>query len=441
MKTKTKSSLLTGIFTLAMIFGTFTLVIGIVRADSPTFTVTPSGGDDTANIQAAFDDAIAAGPGSIVLLTPGQFYTNAIIAENFYGTFMGAGMGLTKIDVLRGLDSGAPGVSSPYGPHLFTFIGGDTYISDLCLEITPYSPAEPWGPGWDDLLAPILIAGDINSRIEDVKFTGHEGTVLYDPWHPLFSVKSFNVRVGVEYGGGLPTTGRHIVTKCDFNSLWLGITAHGLMNCEFTIKSNSIKEGAIGIINAEVDNSKLEISRNYIETNYFGGIWVLQPPPREAPSQWLITHNTIKVLSLDSDGISLMDFSPKSLEAVVSHNTIVLDDVNWGAIWTQGLQDAFFSNNIIRGTGAYGIFCASAYNNLLLGNNVQNVDAQAAPIVLAYSFNCIVVGGSTKTNVLNFGGDNNLIVGMNNMQGNPPGPEIQEAMERKREFVQSFPKF
>ena len=441
MKMKTKSSLLTGILTLAMIFGTFTLVIGIVRADSPTFTVTPSGGDDTANIQAAFDDAIAAGPGSTVQLTPGQFYTNAILAENFYGTFLGAGMGLTKIDVLRGLDSGAPGVSSPYGPHLFTFVGGDAYISDLSFDITPYMPAEPWGAGWYDLLAPILIAGDINSRIEDIKFTGHEGTALYNPDHPLFSVKSFNVRVGVEYGGGLTTTGRQIITKCDFDSLWLGITAFGLMNCELTIKSNSFKGGAIGIINAENDNSKLMISRNYIETTYFGGIWVLQPPPREAPSQWLITHNTIRVLSLDADGIALMDYSTKSLEAVVSHNTIILDDVNWGGIWTEGLQDAFFSNNIIRGTGGYGIACAFAYNNLLLGNNVQNVDPSLASIVLLWASECVIVGGSTKTNVLDIGGANNIIVGMNNMQGNSPGSEIQEALEQKREFLKSFRKF
>jgi hypothetical protein len=423
-----------------MTLGIFSLVIGPVNADSPIFVVSPSGGDDTANIQAAFDDAIAAGPGSIVQLTSGQFYTNEILVENFYGTFKGAG-DLTKIDVLRGLDTTLPGVFGPWGTHIFIFSGGDVCIKDLSFEITPYYPAEPWGapPGWEDLLSPILITGDINSRIKNVDFSGHEGTALYNPDHPLYLVKSYNVRAGVVYGGGLPTTGRHILTKCNFDSLWLGISAFGLMNCEMTINSNSISGGAIGIINAECDNSKIEISKNHIETTFFGGIWVMQPPPREL-SQWLIIHNTIKVLSLESDGIALMDFSPtKSLEVVVSHNKIILDGANWGGMWTYGLQDAFISNNIILGEGYYGIGSVAAYNHLMLGNNVQNVDPNWGHIVLLWASECVVVGGSTKTNVLDIGGLNNLIVGMNNMHDTSLGQEIQEAMEQKKELVQSFP--
>ncbi|MFW9818689.1 MAG: hypothetical protein ACFFE5_03685, partial [Candidatus Thorarchaeota archaeon] len=309
-------------------------------------------------------------------------------------------------------------------------------------DITPYKPAEPWGPPppdgwWYDLLSPILITGDINSHIDNILFTGHAGTALYEPGHPLYSVKSYNVRAGIVYGGGLITTGKHILTKCDFDSIWLGVTAFGLMDCDLTIKSNSIIENAIGIINAECDNSKIEISQNEIETTYFGGIWIMQPPPRESPSKWLITHNTIRVLSLDADGIALMDYSPtKSLEAVIMHNKIILEDVNWGGIWTYGLQDAFISNNILRGTGDYGIVCAFAYNHLLLGNNVQNLDAFWAPIVLLYASECVVVGGSTKANVIDIAGSNNIIIGMNNMQGNAPGPEIQEAMEYKRELFQ-----
>jgi hypothetical protein len=443
MKMKRKTSVLFGILTFTMIFTMFTLIIGPVCADSSTFIVSPSGGDDTTNIQAAFDDAITAGPGSTVQLTSGQFYMNEILVENFYGNFLGAGVGLTKIDVLRGLDPGAPGVSGFMGtPHIITFYGGDVYISDLSFDITPYEPAEPWGPPppdgwWYDILSPILITGDINSQIENMLFTGHAGTALYEPDHPLYSVKSYNVRVGVIYGGGLTTTGSHVITKCDFDSIWLGVSAFGLMDCDLTIKSNSIKDNAIGIINAECDNSKIEISQNEIETTYFGGIWIMQPPPRESPSKWFITHNTIKVLSLDADGIALMDYSPtKSLEAIVMHNKIILEDVNWGGIWTFGLQDAFISNNIIRGTGDYGIVCAFAYNHLLLGNNVQNLNAFWAPIVLIYASECIVVGGSTKTNVLDIAGSNNIIVGMNNIQGNAPGQEIQEAMEYKRELFQ-----
>jgi hypothetical protein len=253
----------------------------------------------------------------------------------------------------------------------------------------------------------------------------------------FFSEKSYNVRVGVEYGGGLTTSGRNVITKCEFDSLWLGITAWGLMDCELTIESNSIKGGAIGIINADNVNSKFEISRNDIETNAYAGIWAMQFAP--FPCQWLITHNTIKP-SIFADGIALQDFTgSSSLEAVVAHNKIICNTF-WGGIWTQNLQDAFISNNIIRGTGDYGIGCLYPFNNLLLGNNVQNIDTSSAPSVLLGASECVIVGGSSKTNVLDIDGYNNIIVGMNNMQDNTLGQEIQEAMEQKRDLMRSFPK-
>jgi len=437
---KTKSSLLFGILTLGTILGFFALTVGKPSAGE-IFMVYPSGGDDTGAIQQAFNDAIAAGSGSTVQLAAGQFYTNATFVQNFYGTFKGAGKDLTTIDVLKGKYPEEGGIVGPYGNHLFTFEGGDVCISDLGFEITPEKPAGLSYDGTYDLFT-ILIRGQINSRIERVKFTGHEGDQSgYPEGHPL-EEKTYNVRLGVGVEYGMCLNGRHTITKCEFESLWLGITAWLLMNCELAITSNSIKGGAIGIINAVSDNSKFKISRNDIETTYFGGIWVIQDVPVESASQWLITHNTIKVLSDDSDGIFLGDFSSfKSLEAVVSHNKIILDDVNYGGIWTSFLQDTIICNNIIRGTGDYGIGCAYAYNNLLLGNNVQNVDASWAPVVLIFATECVVVGGSTKTNVLNMFGTNNLIVGMNNMQDNSLGQEIQEAMEQKRELIQSFPKF
>ena len=444
MKTKIKSSLLLGILTLGTIIGFLALSVGIASA-TEIITVEPSGGDDTANIQAAFN---AAGPGDTVQLTAGQFYTNEIFVTDFVGTFKGAGKGATKIDVLRGLDESLEGVSIDYltkSTHLFTFFGGDVHISDLIFDITPYEPANVWGPDppgdppvvWYDLLSVILITGDLNSRIENIKFTGHEGTAVYDdPEHPLFSEKTYNVRVGVEYGGGPPTTGSHIITDCEFNSLWLGITAWGLMNCELSIMSNSIQGGAIGIINVANINSKFKISGNEIEANFKASIWVMKFIP--SPCQWLITRNTLRP-SIWADGIMLEDYTGSgAFEAVVSHNKITLDDTIWGGIWTLMLQDAYISNNIIRGTGAYGIECDFSINNLLLGNNVQNVDAFWFPIILYKSSNCVIVGGSTKTSVADFAGSNNIIVGMNNMQGNSPGQEIQEAMELKRELIQSF---
>ncbi len=42
-------------------------------ASAKTFYVTPTGKDDTANIQNAFNAAVKAGPGSVVQLSAGHF--------------------------------------------------------------------------------------------------------------------------------------------------------------------------------------------------------------------------------------------------------------------------------------------------------------------------------------------------------------------------------
>ena len=90
-------------------------------ASAKTFYVHPSGGNDTANIQAAFNAAVKAGPGSTVQLSAGHFYTNRILVPNFNGTFKGAGQGKTVIDCLRGLDSSLPGVIVKAEPGIVAF--------------------------------------------------------------------------------------------------------------------------------------------------------------------------------------------------------------------------------------------------------------------------------------------------------------------------------
>jgi parallel beta-helix repeat protein len=360
MKLKTKSSLLIGILTLGTILGFFSLTVEFGSA-SEVILVEPSGGDDTENIQSAFNSA---DPGDTVQLAAGQFYTNEIFVVNFQGTFKGTGRYRTKIDVLKGLDDTLEGVAGP-APYLFTFEGGDICISHLVFDISPFMPAEPHEGGESyDLISIILLTGEINSQIEHVTFTGHEGTLV----SPLG--KGFNVRVGVEYHFG---SGKHTIAKCEFNAIWGAISVYG-MNVEMKIKSNSIKGGNFGVITMDNLNSNFEISRNYIDTEFIYGIWAWQAGFMAIPtlSKWQITHNTIKVSTL-SDGIGLMDFIPeKSLEAVVSSNKITLYDTMWGGIYTMGLQDSKISYNKIRGTGSYGIKCDYTTNCEILGNIISN---------------------------------------------------------------------
>jgi hypothetical protein len=60
---------------LALVFVLACVLAAPASARPRTFVVAPSGGDDTAAIQQAFNAAVAAGPGSAVRLTAGRFYT------------------------------------------------------------------------------------------------------------------------------------------------------------------------------------------------------------------------------------------------------------------------------------------------------------------------------------------------------------------------------
>ena len=100
------------------------------------FVVTPSGNceTDTANIQAAFDLAAAAGPGSKVRLTKGTFLLcKPIVAVNFDGTFKGAGMDKTLILVPEHIELPLPEGENPLGvARLFLFYHTPDYPMSKC---------------------------------------------------------------------------------------------------------------------------------------------------------------------------------------------------------------------------------------------------------------------------------------------------------------------
>ncbi len=67
-------------------------------------TVYPTGSDDTANLQKAFNMAKKAGKGSTVQLAVGQFRTRIIVVEDFDGYFKGMGQKKTFIDTFPNQD-------------------------------------------------------------------------------------------------------------------------------------------------------------------------------------------------------------------------------------------------------------------------------------------------------------------------------------------------
>jgi hypothetical protein len=94
------------------------LLPGASLAQGNVYPLSPSGGDDTAAIQAAFS-AAAANPGSTIQFAEGDYYlSDPIVANNLSGTVRGAGKDKTVIRLTPGVEFGVtpnpawPGLSA-----------------------------------------------------------------------------------------------------------------------------------------------------------------------------------------------------------------------------------------------------------------------------------------------------------------------------------------
>ncbi len=220
-----------------------------------------------------------------------------------------------------------------------------------------------------------------------------------------------------------------------------------------TIQGCSYDNVGYGVQLADFSNTFAAAERNDFQNVHWFGVWLRAAFPAVVgyhegpipelfpePSSFLISHNTIHAIDV-ADGIGILDYASlvgagKTLEAVVESNTIILDNTWWGGIWGGAAQDVVVAKNQFTGfsymPGIYmGVFGDSVSGWTILGNNVQNLNAYVAQIWLGSGTSgCTVVGGSTQTNVWDQGTDN-ILVGVNNMQGNDPGQEIKDAMMQK----------
>jgi hypothetical protein len=127
-----------------------------VQQHGRTITVLPTGVDDTANLQSAFDSAVATGPGVKIQLVAGTYHTRQIAVNNFRGTFTGAGADksvLTNLpnlvvkvkppsDYFNTLPTPATG-ANPW-PTLVAFVDGDFVVSDMGMNIAGAKPTTGW---------------------------------------------------------------------------------------------------------------------------------------------------------------------------------------------------------------------------------------------------------------------------------------------------------
>lgn len=113
--------------------------------------VSPTGIDDTDNLQCAIDLAIAKNPGKTVLLMPGTFHTAQLVANDFHGTLRGSGINRTVIVNLPDLYVtphdyylNPPSADNPI-PVLISFVDGDLKVLNLTVRVVGQAPTTEIG--------------------------------------------------------------------------------------------------------------------------------------------------------------------------------------------------------------------------------------------------------------------------------------------------------
>ena len=227
--------------------------------------------------------------------------------------------------------------------------------------------------------------------------------------------------------------------------------------------SGIVAEGiTVPVVLEDISNSTVEVS--YLDTSGGdGGVYLgqgklaawgndlgeLVPETLPEPSYFYFHHNQISSASGTWTAFELWNAGGELGQplgnVVIANNTInVIDQYPpYEGIFSYFVDNAQVTNNRITGRGVAGIwvepFGTPATDWLLLGNNLSAFDAEMAGIYLGPgTSNCTVIGGDLKENVLDEGTDN-ILVGINNQNGNPPGPALHDALEQKRETIKLLP--
>jgi len=430
-------------------------------ASPKTFYVHPSGGNDTHNIQKAFNAAVKAGPGSTVQLSAGHFYTNTVLVRNFHGCFKGAGEGRTVIDCLRGLDPSLPGVTLLSAPDLmpFTFlvgfVGGHINVSDMSFHITAFSPVDAASNGGSDFLQGIVaVIGDSHAssafhRVSISAGAGNDGGLNADEDIIITGYAPSDQN-------GNPTSfpaihGSQCVCDCSLAG-HDGIQVQGLTDSRLSIRGSVFDDTALGcLLDDSASASQIVVCHDQMTCREWASVILYQGwdasgngdptllPPLPAP-RYLICDNhmlastiTVAGTLFAGGGVYLEDDSPNygapyRLDATVANNTIKVATDGWsdGITGVSGQGMRVLGNHIsgvafagidVGLNSDFGYTPAPDSGWQIIGNDLSGLTATSdqyglptAQIRLGSDADhCLVVGGCRPTTVLDRGTDDTLI--------------------------------
>lgn len=242
--------------------------------------VLPTGTDDTANLQCAFDHAVI-GSHSTVQLSGGTYHTGQIVASGFVGTFRGVGTDETIIQTLDRplsvtyldffVNPPTPESGSNPWPSVFAFVGGDIVISDLSLYVTENSGTTGWtftglGVNVYELAHGFVVVGsevpgqnyrEANAALYRVRIEGlQRAGTLYG-----FNLINATYYEGFLGADTLPLRGTFDIHDSHFRQVG-GTNLYNLYDAQISITRNSYRDSFEGMDVGNLSNTSYEFADN-----------------------------------------------------------------------------------------------------------------------------------------------------------------------------------
>jgi hypothetical protein len=285
-----------------------------------TFLVRPSGGDDTDNLQRAFDQATRAGHEAMVSLVAGTYVTRQIVIRDFRGSLRGAGAGATIVTnpeepmpVARtGWHLAEPSPERPW-PMFFTALHSTITVSDLTFRIRGASPLEGWTgatecdtegslPCVHDLAAVFFVGPDWSrpernegsATFRRVAIEGERNRTLWP--NVGGSYFGYNTISGI-YAFGRPLSGTVRLVSSSVRSVYDAVQVAALSGSRVSIEEN-LFEDVGGATFGDLDMSSLDFAENDVRVSFDQpaplGLWLHDYLDAYRSSVVLVRHNVFE---------------------------------------------------------------------------------------------------------------------------------------------------
>ena len=376
---------------------------GVVMGAPPwggnVHVVTPTGTDDTTNLQNALN--LCSGPrGCTVQLLPGTYHTRQVVANNLKGSLRGAGEDRTTIEALPNLPVAGGNATDPFEcspnldtcpwPVLITFVNGTIEVSDLSIHegANNGTATAPWtfGPGSG--------FGTLTALWEALFFTGQHTDVSVDRVaikgeHDITSGSAYgyDLACGVAFVGtpetNPPLTGSLAVRDSSFKTTSCGLSIAGILASDrLTVggspwAGNRFDDVDVGLDLETAQSSVFDVSYNVVTQALWNDLWVVPWNPDifvpSSPSQYLIHDNTF-VTSVTAANVFLFGgFVTPWIEARIWDNTVTPGGLYGVGIDVVDTAGSVISNNTIRlqAPGADGIDVIDTAGSVISGNAIS----------------------------------------------------------------------